>query len=1008
MKKSKVISLLLSLAMLASAAIPGTLAVETAAADDEQGNKGMEISKTATDNGDGTYTITLEAYATGEKITSTIEKDVPTDIVLVLDQSGSMANNMNTYGFREYTNQSNSSLYNKRHNDNDNNGNLYYQLDDGSYATVSVVRTQGESTYNYTLCPADWKNDKAGSWNEWDPDDYWKHSNNLYVKVGEEYKKVTLKRDWVSEGQYRGYYKYTYKFPDESIFVSERGDTSPENFGGKGPLYYLSGTTPGEYTYTYTCTDKDGVTQTIGSSTGQNTVPTEFTLYERYVTSTTTRLAALQTAVTTFAESVYEKAAGKDGIHGNDDDIDHRIAVVGFATGNYSEDNNYPTYENTELFIGRTQYNYNVNANQYYGSAFQDMRTQDGYNNVIASKNALAARGATYPNYGLEMANGIFDKYPIPEKEKRNRVVVLFTDGAPGYSGYDSDVADLAVKTAKDLKNAGVTVYSVGIFSGADATSVGIAQENSNRRENQFMQNVSSNNGTPRNPSYYLSAADADTLNDIFEQIANNIESGGSSTTLDEEAIIKDIISPQFTLPEGATSNDITLKTYSYTSENQWTENTNNSMGATATVNGDKVDVTGFDFSENWCGTETNNGNTTYRGNKLVISFKVKVKDGFLGGNGVYTNTSAGVYKNSSAQNPVMEFERPQVDVAIEEVTVTAPDKNVYLLQDVSIADLINGATANAGNVGLDLTKPTENWGLQSWQNEYVDITVEIKDKSGNVITNNLASLTEDSEYTVSVKVSPKTTGTAKEKNREKKGNIYVFKPTLTYKDSEVYYGDAVPTDFSGNLVSTRWLHGETEADTTKMGEAPVLSATYTPDASKIDSGKINSKQDVPVPVELQLGNQNVNQFVNFQHQACSSDSNCGWTTLNPNNGNPAFLLHVKTCKLTIAKTGGASGEPYVFNVYKDGEKYSEVTIEGNDEVTIYDLPVGTYTIKEDTGWSWRYTPNYSESVGLSAVNHEGTITCTNSRDKDYWLNGFSGVVKNTLGIANEEGGEEE
>ena len=61
-------------------------AVTTRAADN-----GVVTSKTATANKDGTYTITLEAYATGSKVISSIEKDIPTDIVLVLDQSGSMA-----------------------------------------------------------------------------------------------------------------------------------------------------------------------------------------------------------------------------------------------------------------------------------------------------------------------------------------------------------------------------------------------------------------------------------------------------------------------------------------------------------------------------------------------------------------------------------------------------------------------------------------------------------------------------------------------------------------------------------------------------------------------------------------------------------------------------------------------------------------------------------------------------------------------------------------------------
>ena len=52
-------------------------------------NSGAVFSKTATQDADGTVKITLEAWATGQTVETT--KQQPLDIVLVLDQSGSMA-----------------------------------------------------------------------------------------------------------------------------------------------------------------------------------------------------------------------------------------------------------------------------------------------------------------------------------------------------------------------------------------------------------------------------------------------------------------------------------------------------------------------------------------------------------------------------------------------------------------------------------------------------------------------------------------------------------------------------------------------------------------------------------------------------------------------------------------------------------------------------------------------------------------------------------------------------
>jgi len=89
-----------------------------------------------------------------------------------------------------------------------------------------------------------------------------------------------------------------------------------------------------------------------------------------------------------------------------------------------------------------------------------------------------------------------------------------------------------------------------------------------------------------------------------------------------------------------------------------------------------------------------------------------------------------------------------------------------------------------------------------------------------------------------------------------------------------------------------------------------------------------------------------------------------------------------------------------VFTVNKDGEKYTEASITGNGNVTIYELPVGTYTIAEDTGWSWRYNAGNGGSAELTANNPTGSITCANTKVNNFWLNGFSSVVQNIFGVS--------
>lgn len=992
MKKTKILSLLLCLSLFCALIVPGTRAYA-----DNEPDSGMKISKTATANNDGSYTITLEAFATGSKVITEQKTDIPTDIVLVIDQSGSMKDPIGGYTYTAYRkgsgwnsrNYHNEEYYPLRHNGGSEN--LWHKLNNNEYIAVSV-----EQKMVYTAISG-WSNRK-----------YYDNQNSLYCLVSGEYKSVTVK----SEGHLFSADEYWYTVDGQQILYTT-GDDSIPNFGQYAPLYQ----SVKEYIYSYTL---NGATTVIEESFGDGSSPdTQF--YRRDYSSSAgdTRLNALKNAATTFANAVATKAAGEDGdINAPADNVNHRIAVVGFASGQRYNGTNY-NYNNTEVFVGSNQYRYGTAAQGQYGNAFQNMNTSTGVGNVSASIEALSADGGTLTNLGLEMGNGIFGANPIAEGEKRNRVVIVFSDGVPGWSGYDSDTANSAITQAGTAKNTyGATVYTIGIFPGADATSAGNQNGNETEKANWFMQRVSSNTQYPQSPSYYLSAADAGTLNSIFQQISNQIETGGAETTLGSETVVKDIISPYFTLPAGTTASGIRIDTYACTGKDgntyTWSGTSGGPGGATATVDGDQVSVTGFDFSENWCGTETDaQGNSTVRGNKLVISFEVSPKSGFLGGNEVITNASAGIYENGSAQTPVMTFEQPKVNVPIQDVTVTATDKNVYLKGEVTADQLKDGSEISVGDVKLDLSKATDTdkpYGLDPWQTEYVDITVTVKDKDGNVISDKLENLTEDTTYTVEVTVAPKTVGTSTPANgdaataktgaNDPAANIYVFKPELTFKDSSAYYGESVPTnnDYSSNKVGLEtWKHGDTastDAGVTMLGTKPTLDISYTPDESKLESGKY-TKQDVPVAATVKIGTENVNEHTTFVHQDCTTA--CGWET-PATPGAPAFLIHIQTCTLNITKQGGAADESYVFDVFKDGVKYSEVTVWGNGTETLVELPIGTYTISENTGWSWRYSANNGGSAALTAQNPTGSIACTNTKNNNQWLNGFSEVVRNIFG----------
>lgn len=692
------------------------------------------------------------------------------------------------------------------------------------------------------------------------------------------------------------------------------------------------------------------------------------------------KIESLKTAVKNFIDSVKEKSPTS------------KIAIVKFA-GEKTDKVGNDTYRD-----GRYTYNYTQIVRNLTDASQQA--------SLKAAVDALKPAGATAADYGMERAQSVINS---AANDGNKKVVIMFTDGEPNHmNGFDSGVANTAISNSKSIKDAGATVYTIGIFSGANGTPVnswsGVSDTNkymhlvsSNYKNATSMNNTGASTYPDGGKSYFLSAGSSGELNSIFQQISQEV--GGSTTSLDESAVIKDIVTPYFSMPTNASD----VKVYTAESDgstDKWKDKV--AFDGTVSIQDNTVSVSGFSYKDNWCGNHTENGQTTFHnGKKLIIQFTVTAKDGFLGGNNVPTNgEGSGIY--DKAGKLIDSFEIPEVNVPIKEVTVTAPDKNVYLNSTVTAAELKDGATVKCGNVELKLGQ--DNYGLEAWQTEFVNIEVGLKDKDGNALAGGYTGLTDDTTYTVSAKVAPKDAGTttpekgaaATEKSDTATGKINVFKPELTFKDGNAYYGETVSTDFTANKVGdTVWKHSDTlSTAVTMQGTDPTLDIAYATD--KVENGKF-TKEDAAVKATVSIDGTDVTNYTTMRHQDCSGD--CEWETPTV-VGDPAFLIHVKTCTLNVTKTGGKENESYVFDVYKDGEKYSEVTIWGNDTETLCELPVGTYTIQENTGWSWRFTPKYSAKVTLSAAQDEREITCTNQLENNKWLNGFSTVVRNIFDVA--------
>ena len=573
--------------------------------------------------------LRLETFSTG----NTNIKDIPVDVIMVLDQSGSMAENFSTENQKIYT--------------------------------------------EITLKTA---------WNL-----YNNHRNNLFIHTGGKYYPVLIEKTGGI------YYRISYKWgpgPNDYVIID---DSITSGGSPDGDYYRDSGS--------------------VGAVSS-------------------TRKQALQNAVGTFANAIAVHATGADGIMGTSDDLNHRIAILGYSSyyGSSSMSGGLLVdFNNTELLTGVSLSNWGTGKNgvQFdYGSTVSrtyqypvgngltnqtglanglvDMNTTAGIDGVNKAIDGLDTDGATRIDRGMLMALNMLQANPVGANEQRAQVVVVFTDGAPTYSShYAFDVANNALDFSKAIKDMCVSVYSVGVFTGADNTGTdipGVYNEEYDSDEKWIIRNTDANEAAVKDASnrfmhylssdypdatvitneynraygseYYLAAHDSTELNNVFADISQETLSQVGNKDLNEQSTMFDIISEYFDVPTGTLASHATVKTakltgvektkldanpadytaYTFAPEIAWIagENTTYTNGSSATftrlgggeslnlairydvapyisVDGsstkmlDYVKTEGYNYNTHCCGLVTEGGQSTpnANGEKLIIEFPI-------------------------------------------------------------------------------------------------------------------------------------------------------------------------------------------------------------------------------------------------------------------------------------------------------------------------------------------------------------------------------------------------
>ena len=619
---------------------------------------------------------------------------------------------------------------------------------------------------------------------------------------------------------------------------------------------------------------------------------------------TDTRQYAMKQAVNTFIDNVATKA--------KDEGVEHRIAIVKFA-GDSTNDVGDTTYKE-----GGHRYNYSQVVKEL--TAVNDA-SGENVTTLKTAVNQLQAKGGTQTQNGLNHAQRLLSS--VDSARDSSKVVIVFTDGMPGDSGFDAKVATSAIASAKSMKDAGVTVYTVGIFTGANVGQLygdtGFSK-NSNGNVgsywanwatsdgtdvpagNRFLNYVSSNfknasaiglkaysdwklyygwevtqNFTRDKTGYYMTASNSTALNNIFTSISQTI--GSANIDLGSETVIKDIVTPYFTVPQDAGAIRLSTATYNGSAFGA-PVSADPSVKAVIDPATRAVNVTGFDFNQNYVTTNAKADGTF--GKKLIIEFDVSVEAGFLGGNQVPTNDGqSGIYAKGTM---IKAFDVPTQDVEVKSITPTADDKTIYLGDSANLQELVH-----------------QNATFDGTNNAFVDVTYTVKDENGGTVVGT---------YTVPAGSSSGTW----------------------------VWSDAA----SGGTV------------------APEQTTTYkvTCTVSPTQSGT---------------------------YESVSKDA--------------TFTITVNTCSLTISKAvtgdGANPNQTFVFDV-KDstGKVVTTIVLKNNESKTITGLAVGTYTVTEDTNWSWSYTPdNGSKAVTLSSTTPNGEAGITNTAKENHWLTSIADVI---------------
>lgn len=499
MKKYKIFATVLSI-LLAISILPGNIRAEQskAIAQDNTTTDGLHLDKTATLNNDGSYTINMEAYATGETVTQIVEKGVPLDIVLVIDQSGSLFGKNNPdrltplkNAVRQFTNN----VY-----ENGKKYNINHRIAMVGFASNA---TDGKTSEDYKKNPVAGKNtekwvntgifDANGDFQNYESEyrtneryimykgdmnpagNYYVFKNNSYIPL-EYVEKTNIYEEVINpatnRGDLYGFVDNTYQSAKYGNYVEKIQVENPQYGDGKtyydkngNELKWKQVEVPGETKYDKALSIeqnkeyyieknnawirisyKDGAWKDPSgneySEKGTKFVEYVFFLprsYQAYIkqeTPSSSKWILTSDGTNEITSPVYVHN-DKTGWNVNGIQVNKLYELKEGQPGwQYNGENLRPT----DIVYVKEQ-STKLTANDYAGALVPVADGVDGQGNKRESINKaidnFGASGATRISNGIDLGNQILQNNKLTEKDKtdgRKQVMIIFTDGGPGYN----------------------------------------------------------------------------------------------------------------------------------------------------------------------------------------------------------------------------------------------------------------------------------------------------------------------------------------------------------------------------------------------------------------------------------------------------------------------------------------------------------------------------------------------------------------------------------------------